>query len=495
MFAPRILLLCLLPFLPIKVVNKKDCMVNMEGNTDFGGWSVLQVGIDLIPVVNSILVLVALMVYLVKSLLSAPKQVGTQGEEQTAEASRNRDAGSRGTENPDAVQSQLRCQVNDGRGETNPYFDGQGCRGTELLTPTGSAGARCTTSFPTYLTACPAYQPYPVTQLNAFDGCGRAQNSTQHIPATMPVCHGSCVCSLRKEKHPETFSGTETELKDWLCYFEVIAKHNGWTEEDKGFHLATSLRGKAQQVLQDLPAGEIDKYSSILQALKTRFDPEEQENTKRKEFRSRQKAKEETMTEYGFAISRLAKSAYPKMPDEYREDLAVEQFIEGLPSTGIKKHVLFGRPQSLDSAIKLAVEFESFHGKEKTQESKIPKEADTGTIEDTVASTLMRGIEEIFRRVQHVQGKILELEREKKTEVNPVENEISTPSTFISGLICDNCFAEGHTERQCRNPRAPRPPLRDFLPGVWCHRCKFEGHVKRSCPNPRSPLSPHSYQQ
>ena len=62
----------------------------------------------------------------------------------------------------------------------------------------------------------------------------------------------------------------------------------------------------------------------------------------------------------------------------------------------------------------------------------------------------------------------------------------SSPSRFIQGLICDNCFVEGHKERHCINPRAPRPPLKTFYPGVWCHRCRHEGHVVRSCPNPRS---------
>ena len=75
------------------------------------------------------------------------------------------------------------------------------------------------------------------------------------------------------------------------------------------------------------------------------------------------------------------------------------------------------------------------------------------------------------------------------TQPPPPPNNIPAAQPFIHGMICDNCFGEGHKERQCQNPRAPRPPQRQFLSGVWCDRCKFEGHVRKYCPNPRRPLS------
>ena len=46
-----------------------------------------------------------------------------------------------------------------------------------------------------------------------------------------------------------------------------------------------------------------------------------------------------------------------------------------------------------------------------------------------------------------------------------VNGHTSTPPPFIHGMICDNCFVEGHKERQCRNPRAPRPLHENFFQG------------------------------
>ena len=45
-----------------------------------------------------------------------------------------------------------------------------------------------------------------------------------------------------------------------------------------------------------------------------------------------------------------------------REVLIVDQFISGLNSTEIRRHVSFWHPENLVEAIDLAVEFESFEG-------------------------------------------------------------------------------------------------------------------------------------
>ena len=167
----------------------------------------------------------------------------------------------------------------------------------------------------------------------------------------------------KKEKSPDTFSGTKSDLEDWIVHFNMIARLNGWGYAEKGTNLAISLRGQAQQVLIDLPLEEREDYYSVVRALKRRFDPEHRESLKRMEFRNRHKKKGETVTEYGFALIRLVTSAYPTLSQEDREDLTVEQFITGLPNREIQQHVQFGRPRLMDQAVALATEFESFNGR------------------------------------------------------------------------------------------------------------------------------------
>ena len=165
---------------------------------------------------------------------------------------------------------------------------------------------------------------------------------------------------LRKEKLPDTFAGVKTELQDYLCHFDTVARTNGWDERDKGTNLAISLRGNAQQVLRDIPVEDREDYVAIVTALKRRFDPGERETMRRLEFRSRQRQRNETAVEFGFALHRLVNSAYPNMSLEARETLAIEQFIAGLSKIDLRRHVQFGHPTSIHQAISLATEFESF---------------------------------------------------------------------------------------------------------------------------------------
>ena len=67
-------------------------------------------------------------------------------------------------------------------------------------------------------------------------------------------------------------------------------------------------------------------------------------------------------TEYGYSLKRLASRAFPTFPSEMRESLTVEQFITGLNGHELKRFVQFAHPKTLDRAISLALEFESFDG-------------------------------------------------------------------------------------------------------------------------------------
>lgn len=54
--------------------------------------------------------------------------------------------------------------------------------------------------------------------------------------------------------------------------------------------------------------------------------------------------------------------AFSDISRDAREMYAIDQFINGLSSYGMKKLVQFAHPKSLDEAITLAIEFEVFDG-------------------------------------------------------------------------------------------------------------------------------------
>ena len=242
--------------------------------------------------------------------------------------------------------------------------------------------------------------------------------------------------SMRMEKPLDTFTGT-TDLKDWLCHFNIIAKHNGWSETERGSHLASALRGSALQVLDDLLPQEQEDHNCIIQALRKRFEPDQTEGLKRREFRDRVKKKDETLSHYGYALRRLAKQAFPTSGFEALEMLVVDQYVEGLYCEEIKKQVMYKRPKNLDEAIAAAMEYENVEGwsaRRKPEDQSVRSPAE---------------------------------ERKEETGVKEIAEEIGL-------AIANKLLPTQH----------PPPP---FLPGVWCHRCGYEGHAVRSCPNPRPP--------
>ena len=66
------------------------------------------------------------------------------------------------------------------------------------------------------------------------------------------------------------------------------------------------------------------------------------------------------MTDHGLAPNRIASDAYPRMPPEARETIVIDQFVSGLPSKDLRRHVQFHHPSFFHEAMALASEFESF---------------------------------------------------------------------------------------------------------------------------------------
>ena len=62
--------------------------------------------------------------------------------------------------------------------------------------------------------------------------------------------------------------------------------------------------------------------------------------------------------EYGYALKRLAIRAFPRIKHDAREDIIVDQFLQGLVDMDMQRHVSLAHPSSLDQAVSLATEYE-----------------------------------------------------------------------------------------------------------------------------------------
>ncbi|CAG2241344.1 unnamed protein product [Mytilus edulis] len=167
----------------------------------------------------------------------------------------------------------------------------------------------------------------------------------------------------RREKEPEKFDGKSTDYKDYMVHFEQTATWNGWSDDEKAQQLTMSLRGSAQKILGDLKAEQLKNYEELKKILCQRFNPKERVAAYRCEFRTRIRRQNESLQDYGYALRRLVCLAYPDSDFNYvLEELAINQFTNGLGNFEMQKQVQFSHPKTIESAIAYAVEYEAFVG-------------------------------------------------------------------------------------------------------------------------------------
>jgi hypothetical protein len=69
---------------------------------------------------------------------------------------------------------------------------------------------------------------------------------------------------------PQIYDGKES-VHSFIAHFEVCAKFNKWTDLDKCAWLQWALKGRAQQVLWDLPSSQLTSYEGIAKVLRERL--------------------------------------------------------------------------------------------------------------------------------------------------------------------------------------------------------------------------------
>jgi hypothetical protein len=173
--------------------------------------------------------------------------------------------------------------------------------------------------------------------------------------------------SYRKERNPEKFDGDKIEWPDYYKHFETVANWNRWGDQEKAMQLVMSLQGEALRVLGDLSLETQNDYDTLIDELTRRFNPAERESAWKLEFRNRIRTEKETAMQYGYALKRLAMKAFPSMTLSAQEQWIMDQFITGLGSIDLRKHVQFGHPKTLSQAISLAVEYEAFDPNSKSK--------------------------------------------------------------------------------------------------------------------------------
>lgn len=180
-----------------------------------------------------------------------------------------------------------------------------------------------------------------------FDShAGTTENAVYTVEPKICSRPETRILPRREVMKPQCFDGKES-VNSFLAHFENCARFNHWTEEDKCSWLQWSLKGKAQQVLWDLPQSYLTSFSSIVMALRERYGSEHQRELYRIELRNRRRGPRETLSDLMQDIRRLMVLAYTVTLSDMWESIAVNSFLEALGDPHLTLEIVKREPQHL----------------------------------------------------------------------------------------------------------------------------------------------------
>ena len=320
------------------------------------------------------------------------------------------------------------------------------------------------------------------------------------------------------------FSGNSSESwKVWFSRFTTVANLNNWDEPTRLSELVQKLQGTAADfVFDELPQEIVGNFQSLVQELSLRFQTVETNRTFRAQFGKRTQRIGESVEDYCAELKRIYDKAYPGRNPEMRQQLLLQQFLNGLRDKQAKFAVeYFKEPCTIEDAVHHVVTYmEAQQGSmcsdrstDRRSKSVIFK-ADTVTYEGDDSNE-----EENQRRDSLIASPSGTREQHTIRKVQTMSS--NSDSAMLSQILkCVTTIAERETHESESNKTQVTPRSRDQLPShsqlrpqnphqgqthrqgqmrphqqsegqsagqnrltnVQCFHCANFGHFKRDCP-------------
>ena len=118
------------------------------------------------------------------------------------------------------------------------------------------------------------------------------------------------------QRTPTTFHGeTHEDVEDWLLHYERVARHNGWTTEQRLQNLYFSLEGTARQWFENHEAS-LTSWDSCIAGLKETFTNQTRRQRAEDLLQVRTQGPNETVTSFVEDVLRLSSRADPQSTEE-----------------------------------------------------------------------------------------------------------------------------------------------------------------------------------
>jgi transposase InsO family protein len=270
---------------------------------------------------------------------------------------------------------------------------------------------------------------------------------------------------------PQIFDGKEP-VNSFLAHFEVCAKFNSWSEEQKVSWLQWSLKGRAQQILWDLPSDKLASYDLIRNTLRQRFGSEHQTELYKLELRNRRRGPRESLSDVMQDVRRLMVLAYSAAPSDMWESVAMNAFLEALDDPEFAVEVRKRGPTTLDAAYRDALLLEGL------MKACSRNDNDKGRrqVRATTDSTL-----EIRHEIDDVRRTLRDQERKQALAMREQTERLE--QLLREKQITPSVPRQGEDARAINLGAAGSSHNRTLPKEKVCYQCNQPGHFKRNCPS------------
>ena len=171
-----------------------------------------------------------------------------------------------------------------------------------------------------------------------------------------------------------TFSGSGSDVwLEFIRYFENLMALNNWSQEKARRIFLCLLRGQAESFAYGLPYEVQSNWKSLKGHMEERFGLLAMRDSYIAEAKLRRKKADENFRDFGQAVESLFRRAYPESLDVIREN-ALTTFLENCSdSADFRMAVKRTKPQTLQEAVKNAIQEECIRLGESDKKNKPAK--------------------------------------------------------------------------------------------------------------------------
>ena len=299
--------------------------------------------------------------------------------------------------------------------------------------------------------------------------------------------------SHRSKPHRHPHKRTYLKLKDFdgrtcveafLARFEVVSRHNGWSEEDRLENLQCALEGNAAQVLWDQGSQRIKSCRRLIKHLRQRFGSEGQQCVYRTQLRSRVRPKGEPLSVTVDEVRRLMALAYPGPMSGDKQIIAIDALLNMLGDGELVLKIREREPETLEDAFKIALKLEAFQLAGAGSRETGHKPAYARQVQKEVAAQEPTAeLKVLMKEYNQLQSEKLDRLFDKLRQSQNQTPASVSPSAEPDGNPRQRSFRRGGNGRRRAPPREPRP-------GDKCFNCGEGGHYANRCPQPRKDPEP-----